>query len=274
MSRFCVFPYVAAAALSSPRSPGFSRPTLRCFRGRVEAGQPAAGRAVRSSPQSGDRWLCEEGDAHARRGLAACRARRQASPFSTRAASRSLTAASRSAIAGSFRAEAVDRTGEWIGLQLFLDQSRKSVHALAEVHGLHRHQHPHRPGRGQHAAHALDRQIARKTASTSRARHSTVMAPITSSMAGERTSCAGSLACPDSTDITGTKASSPSPGSAKRPSLAALIQFQRCCGTRSWRRATSAITASRAIASATIRPFSSSLLRRRRTTSVKSSCRH
>jgi hypothetical protein len=90
----------------------------------------------------------------------------------------------------------------------------------------------------------LDRQTARKTASTSRgsapAGTRTVTAPITSSMAGERTSCARSLACPDPTDTTGTNAGSPSPGSAKRPCLAALIQFQRCCGTRSWRRAMSA----------------------------------
>lgn len=43
------------------------------------------------------------------------------------------------------------------------------------------------------------------------------------------------------------------------------IQFDRCCGARSCRRATSAITVPGAIASATIRPFSSSLHRRRRT---------
>src|SRR3984957_6421982 len=179
---------------------------------------------------------------------------------------------------GAFRAEAVDRAREWVGLQLLLHQSRQSVHALAEVHGLRRHQHPNRPGRDQQAAaHELDRQIARKTASTSRASAPagtrTVTAPITSSMVAERTSCADSFACPDPIDTTGTKEGSPSPGSAKRPSLAALIQFQRCCGTRSWRRATSEITAPGAIASATIRPFASSLHRRRRTTPVTSTRR-
>ena len=76
------------------------------------------------------------------------------------------------------------------------------------------------------------------------------------------------LACVDLIDTTGTKAGIPSAASAKRPSLAARIQFDRCCGARSCRRATSAITASGAIASATIRPFSSSLHRRRRTTLV------
>jgi hypothetical protein len=101
----------------------------------------------------------------------------------------------------------------------------------------------------------------------------TMTAPITSSMAEERTSRAGSLAYPASTDNTGTKAGTPSSGSAKRPSLAALIQLQRCCGTRSWRRATPAITAPGAIASATIRPFSSSLHRRQRTTPVTSARR-
>src|SRR5271170_83309 len=178
---------------------------------------------------------------------------------------------------GSFRAEAVNRAGEWIGLQLFLHQSRQSVHALAEVHGLRRHQHPHRPGRDQQAAHVLDRQTARRTASTSHASAPagtrTVTAPITSSMAGEQTSCLAALARPDSIDTTGTNEGSPSIGIAKRPSLAALIQFQRCCGTMSWRCATSAITAPGAIASATIRPFSSSLHRRRRTTPVTSARR-
>jgi hypothetical protein len=48
----------------------------------------------------------------------------------------------------------------------------------------------------------------------------TVTAPITSSMAAERTSRAGSLACRDSTDTTGTKAGNPSSVNAKRPSLA------------------------------------------------------
>jgi hypothetical protein len=87
---------------------------------------------------------------------------------------------------------------------------------------------------------------------------------------------------PIDTATTGTKsaplASADSPpvcgaGKTMRPSFAALIQFQRCCGTRSWRRATSAITPPGAIASATIRPFSSSFQRRRRTTPVTSARR-
>ena len=45
-------------------------------------------------------------------------------------------------------------------------------------------------------------------------------------------------------------------------------QFDKCCGTRSWRRATSAITPPGAIASATILPFSSALQCRRRNTRV------
>src|SRR5580704_18243157 len=160
---------------------------------------------------------------------------------------------------GALRAETVDRAGEWIGFQLLLQQGRQSVHALAEVHGLRRHQHPHRTRRDQYAAaHALDRRTARNTASTSRASAPagtrTMTAPTTSSIAIARSSCAGSFACRDSTDITGTKAGTRSAGSAKRPSGAALIQFHRCCGARSWRRATSAATAPGAIASATTRP--------------------
>jgi hypothetical protein len=73
----------------------------------------------------------------------------------------------------------------------------------------------------------------------------------------------GLFARADSTDTTGIKAGISSAGSTNWPSLAALIQFDRCCGARSWRRATSAIIAPGAIASATIRPFSSSLRWRR-----------
>jgi glucose dehydrogenase len=42
---------------------------------------------------------------------------------------------------GPLRAEAVDRSGEWIGLQLLLQQGRQSVHALAKVHRLRRQEH-------------------------------------------------------------------------------------------------------------------------------------
>ena len=91
-------------------------------------------------------------------------------------------------------------------------------------------------------------------------------------MKAGRRSCAVLGAAAVST-TTGTKVGIASAGSAKRPSLAALIQFERCCGARSRRRATSAITAPGTIASATIRPFSPSLHRRRRTTLVTSARR-
>ena len=51
--------------------------------------------------------------------------------------------------------------------------------------------------------------------------------------------------------------------------FAALIQFERCCGVISWRRATCEITAPGAIACATIRPFSRFDQRRRRTTPLR-----
>jgi len=54
-----------------------------------------------------------------------------------------------------------------------------------------------------------------------------------------------------------------------RPSLAALIQFDSCCGIRSYCRATSATTAPGATACATTRPFSSAVQRRRRTTPLR-----
>ena len=73
-----------------------------------------------------------------------------------------------------------------------------------------------------------------------------LMSLITISIKPGRRSCAALLACAGSTS-TGTKLGMASAGSAKRPSLAALIQFDSCCGTRSCRRATSEITASGAI---------------------------
>src|SRR5208283_2515590 len=178
---------------------------------------------------------------------------------------------------GPLRTEAEDHARERIGLQLLLHQRRKPVHPFTEVHRLRRHQHPDWAGRDQHAAtHAFERRTARKTASTSRALAPpgtrTLMVPSTISIKAGRRSCAALFAAAVST-TTGTKLGIASAGSAKRPSLAALIQFDRCCGARSCRRATSAITAPGTIASATIRPFSPSLHRRRRTTLVTSARR-
>ena len=58
--------------------------------------------------------------------------------------------------------------------------------------------------------------------------------PITISMKRRR-SCAVLVAWVDSTDTTGTKAGIASAGNANSPSLAALIQFDSCCGARSSR---------------------------------------
>src|SRR5262249_23848273 len=179
---------------------------------------------------------------------------------------------------GALGAEAEDHARERIGPQLLLHQRRKPVHPFAEVHGFRRHQHPDRSGRDQHSAsHAFERQTARNTASTSRGLAPpgtrTLIIPITISMQAGRSSWVALFTCADFTDTTGTKGGISSAGRAKQPSLAALIQFDRCCGARSCRRATSSITAPGAIASATIRPLSSSLHRRRRTAPVTSARR-
>jgi len=97
--------------------------------------------------------------------------------------------------------------------------------------------------------------------------------PIAISMEAARSRHAAFGTRTGSSETTGTKDGVSSAGSANRPSFAALIQFDRCCGIRSCRRATSAITAPRATASATIRPFSSSVHRHRRTTPVTSARR-
>jgi hypothetical protein len=140
-------------------------------------------------------------------------------------------------------------------------QRRKPVHPLTEVHRLRRHENPDRSRRDQHAAaYAPARRTARRTASRSRLSAPpdtrTAMDPITISIEAGRRLWAALFARAEPVGTTGTKAGSASAGSAKSPSLAALIQLDSCWGTRSCRRATSAITAPSAIASATIRPFS------------------
>ena len=60
---------------------------------------------------------------------------------------------------------------------------------------------------------------------------------------------------------------------AKRPSFAARIQLNRCCELMSCRRAISATGTPALSASATIRPFSSAVQRRRRPTPVRISTR-
>ena len=62
-------------------------------------------------------------------------------------------------------------------------------------------------------------------------------------------------------------------GSVRRPSFAALIQFDRCCGVKSCCRAICATTAPGATACATMRPFSSARQRRRRTMPLRTSAR-
>ena len=62
-------------------------------------------------------------------------------------------------------------------------------------------------------------------------------------------------------------------GSASSPALAAFRQANRCWGLISYRRATSETTAPARYDSATIRPFCSSLERRRRPTPVRISTR-
>ena len=62
----------------------------------------------------------------------------------------------------------------------------------------------------------------------------------------------------------GTNTATPSAGSAKRPSFAARIQLNRCCELMSCRRAISATGTPALSDSATIRPFSSAVQRRRR----------
>lgn len=70
-----------------------------------------------------------------------------------------------------------------------------------------------------------------------------------------------------STAVTmGTNIGPSSLGNTNRPDRAALRHMNRCCGLISCRRATSLATAPGAYDSATIRPFSSALQRRRRTT--------
>src|SRR5262249_3100019 len=69
---------------------------------------------------------------------------------------------------------------------------------------------------------------------------------------------------PRSSVTTGTKSGASSAGRLSTPARAALRHTKRCCGEMPCRRATSDTTAPGAYDSATIRPLTSSLHRRRR----------
>src|SRR5262249_38640552 len=89
-------------------------------------------------------------------------------------------------------------------------------------------------------------------------------APPTSMLITPGLSAAGIPPSPRNSVTTGTNSGAPSAGKLSNPARAALRQANRCGGEMSCRRATSATMAPGAYDAAPIRPFASSLQRRRR----------
>ena len=143
---------------------------------------------------------------------------------------------------------------------------------IAEVHRPRRHQHPHSRAHRDHVAAFTARSTSRKkTRSTPGSARTTTPAisiaidPVPFDFAA--------AAADGGAATTGTNRGVASSGNTKRPCRAALRHANRCCDVISCRRATSEATAPGAKDSATMRPFSATLHRRRRPTSSRISTR-
>src|SRR5271165_5307835 len=166
------------------------------------------------------------------------------------------------------RAEDEDRPRERILPKLLAHQGRETVGTAAEVHRLRGHQHAYsRRNRDHVAARTARRTSTSQPTSTPRSTRTTTPAIsiVIKAAAGFATAVFSGAT------TTGTNSAAASAGSASRPARAALRQTKRCWGVTSCRRATSDTTAPGAYDSATIRPLSSSLQRRRRPTPTRMS---
>src|SRR5215204_1454006 len=161
------------------------------------------------------------------------------------------------------RAEDEDRAREWIVPELLLHQRGDAVGAFAEVHGLRRNQDLYACRSRDHVAAFTARSTSRSHAgSTPRAARTT--APPISMVITPGLSASRIPRPPRNSVTTGTNSGAAAAGKLSRPLRAALRQADRCWGEMSCRRAISETTAPGAKDSATIRPLTSSLHRRRR----------
>src|SRR5215472_10537737 len=167
----------------------------------------------------------------------------------------------------SLRTEDKNRSRERIMAELLAHQRGETVGAFAEIHGLRR-DHDLLPRRSRdHEAALTARSTSRShTGSTPTAARTT--APPISMLIVVELRAAASVPgpAPRSSVTTGTNRGASSAGRLSTPLRAALRHTNRCCGEMPCRRATSDTTAPGAYDSATIRPLTSSLHRRRRPT--------
>src|ERR1017187_6896430 len=170
------------------------------------------------------------------------------------------------------RLEDEDRSRERIMPQRLAYQSHEAIRALAEVYGLCGHQNLHPSRYRDHVAAftARSTSISRRISMPGTARTTKFLIPI--SMGIDAAAFDASLISVAAVTI-GTNTAPSSAGSAKRPSFAARIQLNRCRELMSCRRAISATGTPEFSASATIRPFSCAVQRRRRPTPVRISTR-
>src|SRR5664280_1696782 len=151
-------------------------------------------------------------------------------------------------------------------------QRDKTIATFSKINWLRGHQNAHSRRNRNHVAAftARSTSISRRISMPGTARTTKFLIPI--SMGIDAATFGASLISVAAVTI-GTNTAPSSAGSAKRPSFAAPIQLNRCCELMSCRRAISATATPEFSASATIRPFSCAVQRRRRPTPVRISIR-
>ena len=141
----------------------------------------------------------------------------------------------------------------------------RRLRIIAEVYRLRRDHNLHARRSRDHVAALTARSTSRSHAGSTPTAARTTAPPISMLIVTER--CVAASAprpAPRSSVTTGTNSGASSAGRLSSPARAALRQPNNCCGVRPRRRATSDTTAPGRYDSATIRPFASSLQRRRR----------
>src|SRR5215472_16012464 len=163
----------------------------------------------------------------------------------------------------SLRTEDKNRSRERIMAELLAHQRGETVGAFAEIHGLRR-DHDLLPRRSRdHEAALTARSTSRSHTGSTPTAARTTAPPISMLIVVElRVAASVPDPAPRSSVTTGTNKSASSAGRLSTPLRAALRHMNRCCGEMPCRRATSDTPG--ACDTATIRPLTSSLHRRRR----------
>src|ERR1700757_1114441 len=165
----------------------------------------------------------------------------------------------------SLRTEDKNRSRERIMAELLAHQRSETVGTFAEVHRLRRDHNLHASRSRDHVAALTARSTSRSHAGSTPTAARTTAPPISMLIVIELSVAASAAGpTPRSSVTTGTKSGASSAGRLSTPARAALRHTKRCCGEMPCRRATSDTTAPGAYDSATIRPLTSSLHRRRR----------